>query len=428
MDGLTIIKTDKGTYSQKFSGLDINLDEARKILAAKGLMTDGDRFYLKGTAEVLLEDEATTALGGLIDDGQLVIKAGQESEESKAAKRRHEAVSVKFDTVDFYQDLSDDERNDLYRLLDLQKGLVFNQNGAEKAHEQAFRWRAKPKGVVQDPVLHTEVTESYTNLVHQVKTSGITKVNASAGGWGISMSTEATHSESSLNRKETTDVYYLATYDVPKVSLSLTADDIALVEEEGESPFIKDMDAAMAGGAGDTFAQYAGALKVLNTYGYYVPLEVNVGGRIFAERVEHDVATTSIQTEADSFKVDFEANLESFGYPVKAGGGYSEEHSKETTDEMKKRAIKVSKQARGGLPGSVNTPSKWADSLNNYRFWRTIEFVELFPTVMLLPTGLQNAVTGVLREHSPSPRTRDLTTLDMNSYVVKLGTPSTDPW
>jgi len=451
------IEVKKGTTQSKTYLVHKNqpLSEFKQKLVAEGVMSATDKFML-GNSVIEASTEATMTIAQALINNVLTIKAFLAPSSAGGSGRTptlptialsdnwalnysaNDAGKSLIDTLDdqdrstsrtdieYYRDISRDERKTLFSSLQLATGLIFSANslqtkGATKAFDRPFIYvpagdgetEGEPKWATPDLSLNTELSMSYNKQVHEVKKRGIVNVDASFGGMGTSVKSSTKREEEEMTYMEKTTVYMLARYEVPKVELQIDGKDLICTPD-----FTSAVQEALS--QSGALMQYLKLLDVLNTYGHFIALTYSVGGlvNITDEKVLESAMTAKDLKEIYSAAV--ETDLTAAGYPIQAGGGVgvgNENMNKESVDNFR-RTIK--KEVIGGDAAMVNQPAEWIASLGPRRNWAVTSYRDLKPTIQFLEPELRHKICILINQHCMNPTTAQKTILNMQHYVQPL--------
>lgn len=350
--------------------LHTTLDKVRVVLESsktKHFMSSDD-FFISHGSEILKDEESSISLGMVIsDDHRLSIGVPQPNN----------PLDPK-DGVQHYNSLSGAQKLSLFNNVEIFNGLTFDSaHGFHKSFKKIYTWK---DGIFPDaliPRVLTEVvyTDSFSKVTHSLQEtstdSGSVSLNTPYGGGESEFKYEKSKTTSSSKVTE----YITGKYLVRKASLSSDLDNLVATDE-----FNHAIATALHNNINNDFAACKAVLQTLNTYGYYVPKEFNLGGALFSSDsttiTEYSESTTTKQEFGGSFKAAFDG----------IGGGASYKHaqgSDQTTTNSNKFQITSFSQV-GGRSGTSNNFNEWSKSLDKAIYWNVATFDKMFPSVALL--------------------------------------------
>lgn len=378
--------------------LTTKLQEARIDLVFRGYMTKDDSFIFDRNAVAETEEETVT-LNEIIQknkDDRKEIVIGDPS-----VNAREPDIDLK-EPIRF-QNLSYNEKRDLLgeNNLNIYQGLTFKSGNTSlnfvATHQSLYKFPAGyiPKARNPDLEIDSEDFLSFSQETHSLHISGTSTSSLSLSTPYVDAEAEYKKSKEESHSSDKINSYFTQRYLRKKVDLSTDIKKIIV-----ERSFIDAIRGAV-NGLGLTRQACLNLIKVLNEYGWYVPLEYTLGGAVFATETKEITTLENAYKESESFKASFKATVGGYS----GGGSHEEEHSKEEKDKNVKKLEKVTLQVKGGSetakPGDF---TDWNKSLNEPINWRVISYDKLLPSLMLL-SGIENDMMstclGLLRQFSP---------------------------
>lgn len=293
-------------------------------------------------------------------------------------------------TVDllYYADLSPENCNFIFNSLKLKNAInlimvdSFDPSSKKEVKiDTSFRtsvtWDKYPDW--QYPTRDLTVNRSYSlsKMLHELRKSNVTSITGGVSYLGIGADMEYKTKKETLNRKQDTEIYLLATYNVAKVELSIDEKFIKAsseIEEEIEK-VVNNYD----------IDSYKKLIDIFSIYGFCVPTKFVLGGQIYCE----DKKTVKSKDQAKKFEQSFAASVEvSFlGGSFHAGGGHTTGSSNiNANSEIQHN---VNKLVTGGDISLANDAVKWICSMSPIRAWRVIERSDFHPIYKFLNPELQ---------------------------------------
>lgn len=168
--------------------------------------------------------------------------------------------------------------------------------------------------------------------------------------------------------------YYTKRFLYYKVHLSTDIDKL-IVDED----FVQAIKNAVSGRE-RSINGYQHLVEVLNTYGWYIPIQYTLGGAIYSTKMSEVYTFEEAETEKRIFSAEVEAS-----YSFIKGGTKFENNT--TNDSSKKNCQKsdgVTFKQLGGDRFSENNFSEWETSLKEPKNWNIIRYNSFLPSLMLL--------------------------------------------
>lgn len=445
----TLDKENKEKYSFKLddSSLNGNLEDLRKKLGSK--LKAADLFQTKDSIIISKEDEKDYNLSDVLTDpekGIIKVKSAtaieKEKEESTKQKRtyleeeeklnkiskpqRQELAygekqkgkkydletksrylnsgynaeadkTVKLSTnIQRYSYLKTEEKEEIIKKLNLQKALDGNLKHARKTAIPL------PSKLAEDLFIEQSLPEIFSMLksfssdqkYHEVRKTLSIEASAQFEAWIVAGGANMEYNQQSTNIEETTDVYMIGKYKVPKAKLSLNTDKLQLSED-----FIKEITALKIYKNGFSHQNYRKLISILDNYGYFIPKDVTLGGIMSAEDKKKSVSKTEIEKTEWGFGVSFEAKMLAWGVKISS----SMKKSDQTENQSRSDSSNMSLTLTGGDPATFNSAADWVASLANYQSWQVIEFGGVEPILDLLEEPLKTLSKILLLSYRTNP-------------------------
>lgn len=281
-----------------------------------------------------------------------------------------------FENVDNYLELSDEEKQFLFKNVNIFRGIRFSEKGGEKrSFHDLYGWGDYLPAQLNPAEITLEKNEhSFSKVTHELKKMNVNSASVSfSSGYG-SAESEFRHEKSRNTSSSTVDEYLLAQQIIRKSCFSIDfrkakiADDFLLA-------IAKAVDTEE-----DNHKHCVALLNVLNEWGYYVPQEFSLGGILYSEAVTKITEYSTAETEKEEFSSSFKASFNKIG----GGASFGNSWSSEETDTQSNKYEKTTIHQIGGVAGLTNSYPQWATSLYDARFWNIAECAKLYPSLMLL--------------------------------------------
>ncbi|MGD1703322.1 MAC/perforin domain-containing protein [Dapis sp. BLCC M229] len=198
---------------------------------------------------------------------------------------------------------------------------------------------------------------------------------------------------SSLNAKNKS--YLLAEYVRPKLILSVDLDNIKLKDD-----FKKKVENALDQ---DEWSSFIELNHLLNEYGYFVPLEFTIGGKICAQTEVNSQISANSQTYA-SFESAFASKLNLFSSEGSGEGKTSAKSEMKSSQNMFSESD-IELEFYGGIGAAAINPLGWIHSLNSYKTWQVIKYGNLVPIICFFDPKLRSKAIRAFVRYSYYPET-----------------------
>lgn len=341
------------------------LSTVREVLKNCGIMADSDRF-LFNDSELYIGDEADTILSELLNGTEII-----------AVGRGAETELQKDDTMEDYRDLTESQKEDLFRKCQIFRGLIFNGNLISKSSKDLYTWSGLP--ALLTPHVNTQELSyySFSEITQALNLITNNKANLALDAPFISVEAEYSNEKSKNTTSSKVTEYLLAKYLVSKASFEL---DVSGLTPNPE--FVKAVNEAVISQDSEK-DRMCNLLHILNIWGLYIPQKFTLGGALYStEKTE-----INDFSQSESEKTAFSASVKAKFSSVSGGAGatHSEEKKSETTTSDKYTNITINQV--GGTPGLTKNKEGIAASLKMARYWEIIDVEMFYPSLMLLNTA-----------------------------------------
>lgn len=393
-------------------GFPLNLEDSlstvRELLSDHQLMEVSDCFFFKGSP-LEKDQENEILLSQVISDTTLVI--GSENSGS------HLRVE---DGVDIYKALSRVQKQEVLDNLEICKGLIPDVgHGFRHSTRPVITFSESYLPVADNPMVNTETsfTTYLSKTAQELSVLGISTIQADIDAKVVSNEAEFKQESTQVEKSSEIMSYFTARYVIRKSTLHLDCDKIQVNRD-----FVEAVRAALKGNSRTVTGCY-NLMKVLNEWGYYIPLSFSLGGVLYSKEEHHTATFSRMVEETEKFKESFKCSYKE----VSGGVGMENSTTKETTDESSVETGRTLIQQIGGLEGlsiSKEMYPRWVDSLKNANYWRISDIEVLYPTLLLLNKEygglLGMAVSTLDRMSSEESIRKQQPLLDLKSYTKRL--------
>lgn len=226
------------------------------------------------------------------------------------------------------------------------------------------------------------------------------------------------HAQSHSSSHSEVSTYFVGTYNVNKVVVELDKSNLQLTQD-----FYNALLAAAE--IKDAPSAFVGIVEALNKYGWYVPIELTLGGVLFTKETTKVKTWSEASSQSNTFAASFKASFDGIG----GGGAYKHSDKHKTHTGGAKGSDTLSFTAIGGKPADANNYPKWAASLEPASAWNVSSYATLISPIVLLmnmgTTGKRLAVyikNNIANQYSSSPELEKLQPLiDCGNYSEQIG-------
>lgn len=408
MKTLLTISHRNGVSKGFLLNLEDSLSTIRELLSDHQLMDVSDCFFFKGSP-LEKDQENEILLSQVVSDTTLVI--GSENSGS------HLRVE---DGVDIYKALTQVQKQEVLDNLEICKGLIPDVgHGFRHSTRPVITFSESYLPVADNPMVNTETcfTTYLSKTAQELSVLGISTIQADIDAKVVS--NEAEFKQESTQVEKSSDIisYLTARYAIRKSTLQLDCDKIQVNRD-----FVEAVRAALKGNSRTVTGCY-NLMKVLNEWGYYIPLSFSLGGVLYSKEEHHTATFSRMVEETERFKESFKCSYKE----VSGGVGIDTSTTEKTTHESSVETGRTLIQQIGGLEGlsiSKEMYPHWVDSLKNANYWRISDIGVLYPTLLLLNKEygglLGMAVSTLDRMSSEESIRKQQPLLDLKSYTKRL--------
>jgi len=161
----------------------------------------------------------------------------------------------------------------------------------------------------------------------------------------------------------------------------------------------------------DPNGRLAAVLTAVGKYGAYVATQLLLGGKLYLE----DTATVTGSQSAESLTTSFSTAVNAEWADIGVEGGLTRSTGTTTQSERAERNLVV--QSFGGDPAATADWGAWKASLGDWKNWRIIEVIALFPILALLPA---DDVRKVLADMRARRTVTALQTFRLDQYAADV--------
>ncbi|MDX2241926.1 MAG: hypothetical protein NW224_14670 [Leptolyngbyaceae cyanobacterium bins.302] len=407
---ITISKAGQVSKSMSLDPDDL-LNVVRQQLEKAGYMSSSDLFLNQGS-EIDQDQESSITLADLL---------GTTTAITIGAGTIVDPIGVD-DGVQHYKELSGAQKYAIFTNIDIFKGLTFKESGFGPTFHNVYSWKNGKFPSPVKPRISTQIDYSYSfsKLAQTMEENSVDKGSVSLESPYVDASAEFSYEKTKSTSSENVTEYITGKYTVRKVMAQVQMSDL-----EVESAFEKAVDSAIHSN-NNPFQQYYALLKVLNEWGYYIPLEFTLGGALYSS----DSTTITEYTQAESEKKEFGGSFKAKFDGIGGGGAYSHaEGSSQSTTKSTKYQITSFNQI-GGRDGTTDSYETWAKSLDKAIYWNVASYDKLFPTIGLIQDAtLQNTCISLMDQFASYPHAVEAQPyLDMKKYATAVQTLFVSPW
>ena len=212
------------------------------------------------------------------------------------------------DGVQHYNDMSAAEKIALFGNIEIFNGLTFTSaEGFHKTFKKLYSWKNDqfPNAVTPRVLTEVEYKNSFskvTNSLQETSTnSGSVSLNTPSVGGEAEFKYEQSKNTSSTEISE----YITGKYLIRKIALQIDFSNFEISDDFDDA-----LNTALHNNIDNDFQACKAVLQVLNSYGYYIPKEFNLGGALFTSDSttisDYSESETNIQEFGGSFKGTFQ--------------------------------------------------------------------------------------------------------------------------
>ena len=455
---ITVTKGEaiKKTYEPE--ELEVLANFRAKKLIPEGVMTDSDVFVV-GQGDLSAADENKTTIRSAVDaNNVLKIKYTPATSvfggtvpkvDLKAVPQKDWAHVITYGTGptdmplppkfspgttltgddEKWDDLSTEYKRFVVSRNQLGKSITIlpaiNQNSQQLSRADYFAvWlvpklrqgKQEPGATAPGVRMVSSFMSTFSQTVQQLRKRGATTASASLGAKGIAVKSEFTSAQEETRETDRSALYMTQLVYAPKIQLFFKEDEDIIPTDE----FTHEIEVAVTQNVPNdphpTKTRYIEILKVLKSYGHFVPTRFDIGGACTVEEVRAIEKSAAIDEKSMSFSAGVEAEIK--GVQAGISGGKSEGLKESLTklDSMKS----VTYTVLGGDIGTVSpdNPSPWLSSLRSSKNWGVIDYTDLVPTIRFLGPNLLRECLALIKLHWADPDTTQHTALNMLEYAT----------
>jgi hypothetical protein len=321
------------------------------------------------------------------------------------------------DGVDRYNRMSEGDKRALFENLHTRRGLTVDAHGFKVSFQNVYEWRdgGLPRARTPSPLTQLSHSYTFTEETHTFETSGVHSGSVSLttpfGGGEANFRVAQSRNTSSKHVTQYMTERYLSN----KVDLDVSARQLRVAE-----PFLAAVRAAAHGRRGNING-YQDLVKVLNEWGWYVPLRYTLGGALYATKRTEISEYSEAESKSRTFGGSFQAAFKGIG----GGAAYENSTTTTTTTTTSQEAGNTVILQMGGKAGTNNDYKAWNDSLDKAITWATISYQALTPSLMLLvgaDNDLLTTCNSLLQQFNSYAQVKDLQKyIDVAGYQRELG-------
>lgn len=399
---ITVRRTDGDNHALN---LDISqtLAATRTSLTGRGFMRNEDSFLTPDQIAIDSSDEPSIKLSEAVKSGVLLV--GEASSVSPIDPN---------DGIARYNALNDDHRRAIFKNIQIYRGLAITADGFGKTFRDVYEWKNGALPRANMPIVNSELTSSYSfsKVTRDLTVFGSQSTSVSlSSAYGSADAEYKTESRKSTSSSQVTESL-VTRYIVRKVLLQV--DPGNLIVDPG---FVAAVGKALKGQE-EVQQGYYDLLKVLDTWGYYIPQEFSLGGVIYAT----DDTSISDFSQAESNKEEFTGSFKATFGSIGGGAAYSQAAGSDSKTTSSTKFQNTELQLVGGQAGLEKDYPKWAVSLAPAVNWALADAPKLYPTLVLLAgddtgRGLLGTAINLIETFSTYPSAASAQPyLDMQAY------------
>jgi MAC/Perforin domain len=363
---VTIQKSSTGTNQALLLDPESKLVTTRHALTEKKLMSINDSFLRNASTVINRDYESLIALSAILQDGN-VLSIGQATPTPSIEPK---------DDVSRYNLLNNDQKLDIFRNIQVFRGLSFGSDTFGKTFENVYEWAPGYTPVANNPHVISELVSDYafTKATSELKTYSSRSKSISVSAPYASGSAEYKTAKSKTTSSSKVTEYLNTKYIVRKVDLQVDPQQLVVLPA-----FVKAVGNAMSGLEGKPEGYYK-LIQVLDKFGYYVPQEFTLGGAILGTDNTDISEFSEAETQKREFNGAFKREFDKMG----GGSAYDQSKGKEKSTSTSTKFQTISIRAIGGAPGLEKDYPSWAKSLDRAVNWALADVSLFRPTLVLL--------------------------------------------
>lgn len=362
---VTVVNSDGRKRSISVDA-EVMLDTLRVFLVENDAMCDADSYLFNG-AEIIRSQEKEIALRDILADAVLYV----------GESIRTPVLDTAADT---YSDLSQAQKCRVLTNAGVLHGISFDpERGYKRGFSPAADFEAGyfPPAAVPHVNTATSVITRFDKTEHEIAVAGIDSSTLSIQSKEIGSETQFKNETSSTSKSSRVDEYMSARYIVRKVEMEIDPDQLT-----PNPKLIADLRNAVLSNT-DTVTGCCNVLRVLNQWGYYLPLSFSLGGVLYSTDIKTVTEFSQIEKNNQEFRQTFNCMID--GISGKAEAGHTSESSESSSSNHKRGALLI--QQIGGASGKIISTtdySAWATSLDKADTWGMAEVTHMLPMLVLV--------------------------------------------
>lgn len=360
---LILIKNTNGNSISIKTNPETMLSDLRKTLIEKHFMVEND-FFLNNDAPILTEFENEICLFEILDQNQCIY----------IGKNEGSGIQKDIDKED-YRDMSETQKEDLFRKCQIFRGITFSQkDGIKRAFHDLFSWNALP--AMNNPRINTQELSScsFSKITQDINLLTNNKASLALDTPFLSANAEYDYQKSKTSASSKTEEFLLEKYMVSKADFEINPDNII------PNPLFAKAVAEVINSSDSDKDKMCNLLHVLNEWGLYIPCKFTLGGLLYSTETTKISDFSQSEEEKRAFSASVKLELNSV--TGNGNGSSSKETTKTETDSKKYTNIVINQI--GGTPGQTKNKEGLAISLNLARYWELIDVDTFYPSLLLL--------------------------------------------
>lgn len=415
MSNKKLVKVEDGFNSGGVLELDFDamLSSIRTTLEGETpVLMKADQFFLVSGTPFTVDGESTTPLSEIMvapESGPYILVVGTGSvpipgDTAWNSMTEGEQASVLNDVAQITKGLSLSSDEGLYKVtFDALEPLVSGKS----------QWTSALPRVQSSVTTDSYFSKYASSLATSSTNGGSLSVDTPYGGG----STSYEHAQENSSSHSSVTTYSVGTYNVNKVDVVLDKTQFQL-----SSDFYAAL--AQAASMSDPASQFVGVVQALNKYGWYLPVEMTLGGALLTVQKSESTSWSEAQTTTNTFSASFKASFDGIG----GGAAYNHSDKTHTSSSGSSGSDSLSFTAIGGSATDANDFGKWAKSLEPASAWSTSALTQLVPSLypLLNMGGSDKAMLYYIKnmmaeQYASCPELEQLQPLiDVGGYVTAL--------
>ncbi|MDW8847254.1 hypothetical protein SD961_15370 [Erwinia sp. MMLR14_017] len=350
------------------------------------------------------------------------------------------AHKARFKDEPDYFDLGIAQREDLLDRIGFYRGVVIDQSLSNPV-EAGFRdvlmkpgeqsegeQRLQPAHLFYRKPNFSGYFENYytaSESVFQTQKNGVTNLSFSLGvaagkfgnsaALGVALTKYGRQEESSGFAGKT--VFTTANFYLPKIELSFDS-----TQPCASRVFCEACERAVDDPLNERTWQdkFQDLKRVLDAFGHFIPLQILVGGRLFATEKKLFEGTEKSSNFTDRFGVQVKASLSTVYADAEISGGYENSQQEAVKHKETREMQTLTFNAIGGEGTVVQDAAAWAESLYDYRRWACVQRENLIPSIDVLPEHLSQLCWDVLGKYAEG-RSKQAILYEDKAYFLFYG-------